>query len=114
MCSPNKEQLSDGGGQSKVPSNGSDEHEVYYRTMSEKHYKRLVKTSRMLGTGEICLSPTEDYFKGYDGVLVEFEVKHGTKAMLKDIGVRDKTKFMERLYTNMKDVTEVANDHRIR
>ncbi|NME73014.1 hypothetical protein, partial [Flammeovirga aprica] len=49
--------------------------EVFYRTLSEKHYKRLLKGKRVPSTGESFTSPTQAYSEKYKGVLVKYYLK---------------------------------------
>jgi hypothetical protein len=49
--------------------------EVFYRTMSKEHYEELLKTRRMIGTGETTTSPTRAFSESY---LVQFKMKRGT------------------------------------
>ena len=49
--------------------------EVFYRTMSKEHYEELLKTGRMIGTGETTTSPTRAFSESY---LVQFKMKRGT------------------------------------
>ena len=59
----------------------------FYRTMSKEHYEELLKTNRMLGTGETTTSPTRAFSESYEGYLVQFKMKRGTIDELKLIGV---------------------------
>ena len=64
--------------------------EVFYRTMSKKHYEELVKTNRMPGTGETTTSPTMSFSENYEGILVQFKVKRGTIRNLEEIGIAER------------------------
>ena len=61
--------------------------EVFYRTMSKEHYDELLKTNKILGTGECTTSPTQAFSESYEGVLVQFKVKRGTIERLEEIGI---------------------------
>ncbi len=43
-------------------------------------------------TRETFTSPTPAYSEQYDGVLMEFKLKEGTRQALTEIGVRDNSK----------------------
>ena len=43
--------------------------EVFYRTMSKEHYEELLKTGRMIGTGETTTSPTRAFSESYEPEL---------------------------------------------
>ncbi|MGX3020900.1 hypothetical protein, partial [Ursidibacter sp. B-7004-1] len=61
--------------------------EIYYRTLSEPDYKRLLIEGRLPATNETFISPLAEYSKNYEGVLVKFTTKPGTSLMLQEIGV---------------------------
>lgn len=61
--------------------------EVFYRTMSKEHYDELVKTNKMLGTGETTTSPNIAFSENYEGYLVQFKMKRGTIEQLENIGI---------------------------
>ena len=58
-----------------------------YRTISSEHYEELLKTNRVLGTGESTTSPTLDFSEKYEDYLIQFKVKRGTIKQLEKIGV---------------------------
>ncbi|MHB0879520.1 RHS repeat-associated core domain-containing protein [Paenibacillus sp. SEL1] len=87
---------------------GEVKSEVYYRTMSEKHYKRLEKTNIMPGTGETFISPTKEYAALYEGVLVRFELDPGTTAKLEEIGLKNDSPITNVRYPEMKDISSVS------
>ncbi len=60
--------------------------EIFYRTMSEKHFLRLLNTDKIPATGETFISPLEAYAKNYNGVLIRLKTKPGTMAQLLDHG----------------------------
>jgi len=62
--------------------------ETYYRTMSEKHYNRLVKSGRIPATGEIFISPTK-------------------------IGVRGQGEDLRELYPNMPEAKKGWNTNNV-
>lgn len=45
----------------------------------------------MPGTTETIISPTREFSEDYDGILVPFNLKPGTRAQLEGIGIRDKS-----------------------
>jgi hypothetical protein len=61
--------------------------ELFYRTMSPKHFRILQRTGQLPATGETFISPMEAYSKGYEGVLVRITVKPGTADKLTGMGV---------------------------
>lgn len=64
---------------------------VFYRTMSKEDFAVLQKTGRMPATTETTISPTREFSEDYDGILVQFNLKPGTRAQLEGIGIRDKS-----------------------
>lgn len=81
--------------------------EVFYRTMSKEHDEELLKTNRMLGTGETTTSPTLRYIKlkEYDGVIIKFQMQKSTLDELVNIGIRNyATREMMRCFPKMKSV----------
>jgi hypothetical protein len=91
-----------------IPGGAGDvKSEVYYRTMSEKHYKRLEKTNRMPGTGETFISPTKEYAAQYEGALVRFELEPGTTAKLEKIGLKNDSPITNVKYPEMLDIGSV-------
>lgn len=55
--------------------------------MSKQHYDELIKTNKMLGTGETTTSPNIAFSENYKGMLVQFKMKRGTISQLENIGV---------------------------
>lgn len=45
----------------------------------------------MPATTETTISPTSEFSEDYDGILVQFILKPGTRAQLEGIGIRDKS-----------------------
>jgi hypothetical protein len=62
----------------------------------------------MPSTGETTTSPTRAFSEGYDGVLVEFEMKPGTTAELQKIGVSDGAPLTTEALPNMPTSAEVG------
>nr|WP_317474596.1 hypothetical protein [Cronobacter sakazakii] len=62
---------------------------VFYRNMSKEDFAVLQKTGRMPGTTETTISPTREFSENYEGILVQFNLKPGTRAQLEGIGIRD-------------------------
>lgn len=85
--------------------------EIIYRTMSEKHYKRFVKSGgkKVPATGETFTSPTQAFSEGYTGVLVEFRLKPGTTAKLEAIGVSDGSPMTSAKYPEMPLAKDTRN-----
>jgi len=84
--------------------------EVFYRTMSKEHYEELLKTNRMIGTGETTTSPTRAFSESYEGYLVQFKMKRGTIDELKLIGVTDGNPLVKRLFGKMPMNSEVGGN----
>ena len=84
--------------------------EVFYRTMSKEHYEELLKTGRMIGTGETTTSPTRAFSESYEGYLVQFKMKRGTIDELKLIGVTDGNPLVKRLFGKMPMNSEVGGN----
>ncbi|ELY4221697.1 hypothetical protein SMY71_003439 [Cronobacter sakazakii] len=57
--------------------------------MSKEDFDVLQKTGRMPGTTETTISPTREFSENYEGILVQFNLKSGTRAQLEGIGIRD-------------------------
>lgn len=64
---------------------------VFYRTMSKEDFAVLQKTGRMPGITETTISFTREFSEDYDGILVQYNLKPGTRAQLEGIGIRDKS-----------------------
>ncbi|AUX27987.1 MULTISPECIES: PAAR-like domain-containing protein [Sorangium] len=88
-------------GGAKGRASAGDESELFYRTMSKEHYETLKATGRMPGTTETTISPTQSFSESYNGVLVEFKMKPGTRAALEAIGVRDVSALTTEAYPDM-------------
>lgn len=58
--------------------------------MPKEDFSVLQKTGRMPGTTETTISPNREFSEDYDGILVQFNLKPGTRAQLEGIGIRDK------------------------
>ncbi|WP_068063863.1 DUF6531 domain-containing protein [Nocardia xishanensis] len=76
--------------------------ETLYRTMSERHFARFMRTGDVPATGETFTSPTQAFSEGYEGVLVKFRLKPGTIEALERIGVRDPTDEMAAAHPEMR------------
>ncbi|EKY3230868.1 hypothetical protein SMY33_002181 [Cronobacter malonaticus] len=57
--------------------------------MSKEDFAVLQKTGRMPGTTETTISPTREFSENYEGILVQFNLKPGTRSQLEGIGIRD-------------------------
>ncbi|RJQ70251.1 RHS repeat protein [Pseudonocardiaceae bacterium YIM PH 21723] len=75
--------------------------ETFYRSLSAEHYQVLKDTGRVSGTTETSISSLRSFSENYDGVLVQFTTKPGTRAGLERMGVRDKSPLTARLYPDM-------------
>lgn len=64
---------------------------VFYRTTSKEDFAVLQKTEWMPGTTETTISPTREFSEYYGGILIQFNLKPGTRAQLEGIGIRDKS-----------------------
>jgi hypothetical protein len=60
--------------------------------MSKEDYDYLRMTGELPSTGETFISPTEEFSRNYDCVLVKFEVKKGTTDSLLEIAVGNNSK----------------------
>ncbi|WP_312429677.1 hypothetical protein [Lacrimispora sp.] len=83
---------------------GAGNYETYYRTMSKADYETLLSTGKIPATGETFISPTQSFSQGYDGVIIEFQVKAGTTNALESIGLRDVSNLTSAQYPNMPGV----------
>jgi hypothetical protein len=63
--------------------------EVFYRTISQEDYNKLMQTGRMPATTETSTSPTQAFSESYQGVLVKYYVQHGTIDKLTEFGTTD-------------------------
>ncbi|MFJ3901120.1 ricin-type beta-trefoil lectin domain protein [Streptomyces sp. NPDC090025] len=91
----------DGGSSGGGGGGDSDGETTFYRTMSEEHYQTLKDGGGLSATAETFISPTQGFSEAYDGVLVKFTVKPGTRAALEQIGVRDVSRAAKSRYPNM-------------
>lgn len=81
--------------------------EIYYRTMCQADYDYLRMTGELPSTGETFISPTKLFSSDYNGVMVEFELRNGTTAMLEEIGLSngDRAILARKIYPQMSYVT---------
>jgi len=82
--------------------------EVFFRTIPKEHYDELLKSKKLLGTGEGSTSPTQLFSEDYNGYLVKFQVKIGTIDELKSIGITDGTKEVLEQFGKMPTAKEVG------
>ncbi len=75
--------------------------EVYYRTMSEPDYKKLLLEGKVPATNETFISPLREYSQKYEGILVKFHVEAGTSKSLQDIGVVGNSATKREVFPNM-------------
>lgn len=86
--------------------------EVFYRTMSKEHYDELVKTNKMLGTGETTTSSNIAFSENYEGYLVQFKMKRGTIEQLENIGIAgENNKMVLRKHQNLKQDISPWNEN---
>ncbi|MEV0452479.1 ricin-type beta-trefoil lectin domain protein [Streptomyces sp. NPDC050600] len=102
----------DGGGGGGGGGGGDAEGETFYRSMSEAHFKTLQEGGGLSATGETFTSPTQAFSEDYDGVLVKFTVKPGTRAALAKIGVRDESAMVLAEFPDMPAITSVKKWNR--
>lgn len=96
------------GGSGKADGGGDEpEGETFYRAMSEDHFQTLQNGGGLSATGETFTSPTQGFSEDYEGVLVKFTVKPGTRAALAAIGVRDNSRATRARYPNMPNISTV-------
>ncbi len=97
-------------GDYEVYTNG----EVFYRAMSVKHYNRMLKGEGIIGTGETFTSPTLTYItqKGYNGIIVKFQMQPGTLASLKNKAIVNDNadKILEFFNNNLPPMSSTIND----
>jgi hypothetical protein len=77
--------------------------------MSKADYDTFVKTGKVPATSETFTSPTKAFSQGYDGVLVEFNVKPGTTNALKSVGVRDSSAVVKAQHGDLPKVSSGWN-----
>ncbi|WP_405385834.1 hypothetical protein OG596_37740 [Streptomyces sp. NBC_01102] len=85
----------------KTTSSSATCGEVFFRTMNERHFLELSTTRNISASAETCISPKQSFSENYDGRLVKFIVKPGTRAALEEIGVRDVSAATTRMYPDM-------------
>jgi len=64
---------------------------VFYRTKSKEYFAVLQKTGQIPGTTETTTSPAREFSEDYDGILVQSNLKPGTRAQLEGIGIINKS-----------------------
>ena len=89
---------------SAVTNDYSRNYDVFYRTISEKHYKSLLKSGNLPPSGETSIAEKAEYSEEYTGINLEFKLKPGTDKQFEKIGVRnnDGEKLIKE-YPNMKE-----------
>ena len=87
-----------------VTNDYSRNYDVFYRTISEKHYKSLLKSGNLPPSGETSIAEKAEYSEEYTGINLEFKLKPGTDKQFEKIGVRnnDGEKLIKE-YPNMKE-----------
>jgi insecticidal toxin complex protein TccC len=70
-----------------VLEHDADNNEIVFRTMSEADYAHLLSEGKLTGTSETSISPAIAYSLKYNGVLVQFTVKPGTWAKIREIAL---------------------------
>ncbi|MFK7004825.1 MULTISPECIES: hypothetical protein [Flavobacterium] len=85
-----------------------EEGEVFYRAISKEHYDELLRTGKMLGTGECTTSPTKAFSDDYRGYLMKFKVKNGTIDELKLIGVTDGNPLVKAQFGEMSTAKDIG------
>ena len=87
-----------------VTNDYSRNYDVFYRTISEKHYKRLLKSGNLPASGETSIAENAEYSEEYTGINLEFKLKPGTDKQFEKIGVRNNDgKELIKKYPNMKE-----------
>jgi len=74
--------------------------EVYCRAMSERDFATLQRTGKLppSARGETFISKEQAVSSGFKGVVVEFEARAGTEQALVDVGVRDVSLGIAKVY----------------
>ena len=87
-----------------VTNDYSRNYDVFYRSISEKHYDRLLKSGNLPPSGETSIAEKAEYSEEYTGINLEFKLKPGTDKQFEKIGVRnnDGEKLIKE-YPNMKE-----------
>ena len=75
--------------------------EIYYRTLSEPDYKKLLLEGKIPATNETFISPLGEYSQKYEGFLVKFYVRPGTSKSLQDIGVAGNSATQREVFPSM-------------
>ena len=89
---------------SAVTNDYSRNYDVFYRTISEKHYKRLLKSGNLPPSGETSIAEDAQYSEWYTGINLEFKLKPGTDKQFEKIGVRNNDgDILTDRYPNMKE-----------
>ncbi|RAY95865.1 hypothetical protein DP187_24240 [Enterobacter cloacae] len=70
-----------------VLEHDSDNNEIVFRTMSEENYEHLLNGRKLIGTSETSISPAISYSLKYNGILVQFTLKPGTWAKIREIAL---------------------------
>lgn len=89
-----------------VLEHDSDNNEIVFRTMSEADYEHLINGKKLIGTSETSISPAIAYALKYNGILVQFTLKPGTWAKIREIALvtnKDELKFFPDLSFNKGD-----------
>ena len=87
-----------------VTNDYSRNYDVFYRTISEKHYKRLLKSGNLPPSGETSIAEDARYSERYAGINLEFKLKPGTDKQFEKIGVRNNEgEKLIKKYPNMKE-----------
>ena len=82
-------------------------YDIFYRSISEKHYNRLLETGNIPPKKETSITQNFSYSSGYQekygGVTIEIKTKPGTLRFLEEIGVKNNSaSIIDDLYPNMK------------
>ena len=90
-----------------VTNDYSRNYDVFYRTISETHYNRLMETGDIPPKKETSITQNFSYSSGYQekhgGMTVEIKTKPGTLRVLEQIGVKNNSaSIIDDLYPNMK------------
>ena len=87
-----------------VTNDYSRNYDVFYRSISEKHYDRLLKSGNLPPSGETSIAEDARYSERYAGINLEFKLKPGTDKQFEKIGVRNNEgKKLIKEYPNMKE-----------
>ena len=90
-----------------VTNDYSRNYDVFYRSISETHYNRLMETGDIPPKKETSITQNFSYSSGYQekhgGMTVEIKTKPGTLRVLEQIGVKNNSaSIIDDLYSNMK------------